>query len=151
METRAACNNDISAPQKWFPPMQKNTANVQRTNDTLVFVLQYCRNPKKPWYNNKIYQAHVCLSQQKQAMWVLFSQPLTVHLKSVGLEKFLVAVCVTGVVAHVGCCHLGNVQRAVISKVLPDRVRNKRGGGKQLLITQKTHRWFSAAVTAEEV
>lgn len=58
-----------------------------------------------------------------------FSQPLTVHLKSVGLEKFLVAVCVTGVVAHVGRCHLGDVQRAVISKVLPDRVRNKRGGG----------------------
>lgn len=77
------------------------------------------------------------------------SQPLTVHLKSVGLEKFLIAVCVTGVVAHVGRCHLGDVQRAVISKVLPDRVRNKRGG--QLLLTQKTHWRFSAAVTAEEV
>lgn len=57
----------------------------------------------------------------------VFWQPLTIHLKSVGLKKFLVAIGVTGIVAHVGRCHLGDVQRAVISKVLPDREKvNKR-------------------------
>lgn len=48
---------------------------------------------------------------------------LTVHLKRVGLEKLLVAVGMTGVVAHVCRGHLGDVQRAVIPKVLPARER----------------------------
>lgn len=58
-------------------------------------------------------------------------QPLTVHLQSVGLKKFLVAISVTGIIAHVSRGHLGDVQRAVISKVLPERERER----KQLLLT----------------
>lgn len=48
-----------------------------------------------------------------------FRQFLTIHLKSVGLKKFLVAIGMTGVVGHVGRGHLGDIQRAIISKVLP--------------------------------
>lgn len=59
--------------------------------------------------------------------WYTVCRLLTVHLKSVGLKKFLVAIGVTGVVAHVGRRHLGDVQRAVISKILPER--EEVGGG----------------------
>lgn len=62
---------------------------------------------------------------------VSVQQPLTVHLQSVGLKKFLVAISVTGIIAHVSRGHLGDVQRAVISKVLPERERER----KQLLLT----------------
>lgn len=47
-------------------------------------------------------------------------RPLTVHLKGVRLKELLVAVGVTGVVPHVGGGHLGDVQRAVVSKVLAE-------------------------------
>lgn len=62
-------------------------------------------------------------------------QPLTVHLQSVGLKKFLVAISMTGIIAHVSRGHLGDVQRAVISKVLP--VRESEGEKKQTLIDLK--------------
>lgn len=52
-------------------------------------------------------------------------RPLTVHLKAVRLEKLLIAVGVTCVVAHVGGGHLGDVQRAVISKVLAEGAGTK--------------------------
>lgn len=63
----------------------------------------------------------------KQTLCVcpVFHQPLTIYLKNVGLKKFLIAVSMTGVVPHVGCGHLGDVQRAVISKVLPERESEK--------------------------
>lgn len=35
---------------------------------------------------------------------------LTIHLESVGLKQFLVTIGMTGIVAHVGCGHLGDVQ-----------------------------------------
>lgn len=66
-------------------------------------------------------------SGNRHCVYSVFWQPLTVHLKSVGLKKFLVAIGMTGIVAHVGRSHLGDVQRAVISKVLPEREKvNKR-------------------------
>lgn len=60
---------------------------------------------------------------------VTCSQPLTVHLKSVRLKELLVAVSVAGVVAHVGRRHLGDVQRAVVSKVLAEGTENIKGQG----------------------
>lgn len=69
------------------------------------------------------------LKQYKETAEVTFSQPLTVHLKSVRLKELLVAVSVTGVVAHVGRRHLGDVQRAVVSKVLAEGTENIKGGG----------------------
>lgn len=39
-------------------------------------------------------------------------------MESVRLEKFLVAVGVAGVIAHVGGANLGEVQGAVVAKVL---------------------------------
>lgn len=60
---------------------------------------------------------------------VTCSQPLTVHLKSVRLKELLVAVSVAGVVAHVGRRHLGDVQRAVVSKVLAEGTENIKGEG----------------------
>lgn len=53
-------------------------------------------------------------------------RPLTVHLEGVRLKELLIAVGVTGVVTHVGGCHLGDVQRAVIAKVLA------RGSGEKI-------------------
>jgi len=53
--------------------------------------------------------------------WLISAFNLTIHLKSVGLKEFLVAVSVTAVVAHVDRGHLGDVEWAVISKVLPAR------------------------------
>lgn len=52
---------------------------------------------------------------------VSLRQRLTVHLQSVRLKKFLVAISMTGIIAHVSRGHLGDVQRAVVSKVLPVR------------------------------
>lgn len=69
------------------------------------------------------------LKQHKETAEVTFWQPLTVHLKSVRLEELLVAVSVTGVVAHVGRRHLGDVQRAVVSKVLAEGAENIKGEG----------------------
>lgn len=56
----------------------------------------------------------------------MFPDPLTIHLKSVGLIKFLVAVGMTGIVAHVGRGHFGDVQRAIIPKVLAEGEKWKR-------------------------
>lgn len=72
------------------------------------------------------------LKQHKGRAGVPFSQLLTVHLKSVRLKELLIAVGVTGVVAHVGRRHLGDVQRAVVSEVLAEGVENIKGeGGRQ--------------------
>lgn len=43
---------------------------------------------------------------------------LTIHLQHMGLAQVLIAVCMAAVVAHVNCCHLGDVQGAVVTKVL---------------------------------
>lgn len=59
-------------------------------------------------------------------------KPLTIHLESVGLKQFLVTVGMAGVVAHVGRGHLGDVQWAIISKVLPEGERDR---GSESLIT----------------
>lgn len=40
----------------------------------------------------------------------VFWQPLTIYLKSVSLKKFLEAIGMTGIVAHVGRRHLGDVE-----------------------------------------
>lgn len=70
-------------------------------------------------------------------------RPLTVHLKGVRLKELLIAVSMTGVVAHVGGRHLGDVQRAVVSEILAEGAWRKRGGWtteketEKLLITQK--------------
>lgn len=69
------------------------------------------------------------LSNTKRQRMVTLSQPLTVHLKSVRLKELLVAVSVAGVVAHVGRRHLGDVQRAVVSKVLAEGTESIKGGG----------------------
>lgn len=56
---------------------------------------------------------------------------LTIDLKSVGLKQFLVAIGMTGVVAHVGRSHLGDVQRAIISKILPEANNEERESEKK--------------------
>jgi len=48
------------------------------------------------------------LFQQKSDKCV-YEAP-TIHLKNVGLKQFLISISMTGVVAHVGCGHLGDVQ-----------------------------------------
>lgn len=49
---------------------------------------------------------------------IVFWLPLTIHLKSVGLKKLLISICVTRIVAHVGRSHLGDVQRTIIAEIL---------------------------------
>lgn len=61
---------------------------------------------------------------------IVFWFPLTIHLKSVGLKKLLISICVTRIVAHVGCSHLGDVQRTIIAEILLEKER-------QTLITQR--------------
>lgn len=46
------------------------------------------------------------------------SHLLTIHLQDVGLEQLLVAQGVAGVVAHVDCGHLGDIQGLILSEVL---------------------------------
>ena len=46
------------------------------------------------------------------------SHLLTIHLQDVGLEQLLMAQGVAGVVAHVDCGHLGDVQGIILAKVL---------------------------------
>lgn len=55
----------------------------------------------------------------------------TVYLKNVSLKKFFISISVAGVVAHVGGGHLGDVQRAIIPKILED-TRGKMGNCKHL-------------------
>lgn len=43
---------------------------------------------------------------------------LTIHLKDVGLIQLFIAVGVTGVIAHVNSCYLGDVERIIFSKIL---------------------------------
>lgn len=43
---------------------------------------------------------------------------LTIHLKDVGLIQLFVAVGMTGVIAHVNSCYLGDVEGIVFSKIL---------------------------------
>lgn len=43
---------------------------------------------------------------------------LTIHLKDVGLIQLFIAVGMTGVIAHVNSCYLGDVEGIVFSKIL---------------------------------
>lgn len=43
---------------------------------------------------------------------------LTVHLEDVSLIEFFIAICIAGVIAHVSCGNLSNIQGSIISKVL---------------------------------
>lgn len=43
---------------------------------------------------------------------------LTIHLKDVGLIQLFIAVGMTGVIAHVNSCYLGDVEGIVFSEVL---------------------------------
>lgn len=61
---------------------------------------------------------------------------LTIHLKSVGLKKLLVSICMTRIVAHVGRSHLGDVQRTVVAVILPEKET-------ETLITQRKIWWWS--------
>lgn len=47
-----------------------------------------------------------------------WSHLLTIHLQDVGLEQLLMAQGVAGVVAHVDCGHLGDVQGIILAEVL---------------------------------
>lgn len=47
-----------------------------------------------------------------------WSHLLTIHLQDVGLDQLLMAQGVAGVVAHVDCGHLGDVQGTILAKVL---------------------------------
>lgn len=51
---------------------------------------------------------------------------LTIHLKDVGLIQLFIAVGMTGVIAHVNSCYLGDVEGIVFSKIL--HVRKDRKG-----------------------
>ena len=58
---------------------------------------------------------------------VKYASVLTIHLEHMGLTQIFVAVCVAAVVAHVDGRHLGNVEGAVIAKVLIEEERRERG------------------------
>lgn len=62
------------------------------------------------------------------------SHLLTIHLQDVGLEQLLVAQGVAGVVSHVDCGHLGDVQRVILTEVLWD----KKNDGEILFSPQQT-------------
>lgn len=47
-----------------------------------------------------------------------WSHLLTIHLQDVGLEQLLMAQGMAGVVAHVDCGHLGDIQGIILTKVL---------------------------------
>lgn len=48
---------------------------------------------------------------------------LTIHLQHMYLVEVFIAISMTAVVSHVDCCHLGDVQGAIVSKVLWCRER----------------------------
>lgn len=56
-------------------------------------------------YRNVFMDCHIC-------------HLLTIHLKDVGLIQLFIAVGMTGVIAHVNSCYLGDVEGIVFSKIL---------------------------------
>lgn len=56
-------------------------------------------------YRNVFTDCHIC-------------HLLTIHLKDVGLIQLFIAVGMTGVIAHVNSCYLGDVEGIIFSKIL---------------------------------
>ena len=52
------------------------------------------------------------------------------HMQNGGLGQLLITICMTARVAHGDGCHLGNVEGAVITKVLIEQEGGGKGGDK---------------------
>lgn len=53
---------------------------------------------------------------------------LTIHLQYMGLAEFFISIRMTAVVPHMDGCHLGDVEGAVITKVLLGEDEGGSGG-----------------------
>lgn len=50
---------------------------------------------------------------------------LTIHFKNMSLIEFIIAISITGVISHMSCSNLSNVQGPIISKILQGKIKNK--------------------------
>lgn len=75
---------------------------------------------------------------------------LTIHLKDVGLIQLFIAVGMTGVIAHVNSCYLGDVEGIIFSKIL-NGTKDRKGAllfSNNILNTMWTETTFSEVLIA---